>query len=64
MKGPAQVHYDAMLRVMKYCVDACDRGLVLEPDTTWDGSKDFAFTISGRSDSDYATKCEDTRKSV
>lgn len=63
MKAPSQVHYDAMLRVMKYCVETPNRGLTLKPEGKWDGSRDFLFTISGRSDSDYA-KCEDTRKSV
>jgi hypothetical protein len=63
MKGPAQVHHDAMLHIMKYCVETCNQGLVLEPNTKWAGSRDFEFTLSGRSDSDYA-KCETTRKSV
>ena len=52
-----------MLRVMKYCVDTPNRGLTLKPEGTWDGSKDYAFVISGRSDSDYA-KCPTTRRSA
>ena len=35
MKGPTQVHFDAMLRVMKYCVDTPERGLTLKPDGNW-----------------------------
>ncbi len=32
MTHPTQVHFDAMLRVMKYCVDTPDRGLTLKPE--------------------------------
>ena len=49
-----QVHYDAMLRMMKYVDDTSDRGLVLNPTKKWDGNKEHEFIISGRSDSDYA----------
>ena len=31
MTSVAQVHYDAMLRMMKYVDDTSDRGLVLNP---------------------------------
>ncbi len=47
-----QVHYDAMLRMMKYVDDTSDRGLVLNPTRKWDGNKEHEFIISGRSDSD------------
>ena len=48
-------HFEAMLRVMKYCVGTADRGLVLKPEGEWDGKPDsIEFVISGRSDSDYA----------
>lgn len=63
MKSPTQVHYNAMLRVMKYCVETPNRGLTLEPEGEWDGSNKYLFTVSGRSDSDYA-KCQVTRKSI
>ena len=49
-----QVHFDAMLRVMKYCVDTLERGLTLKPDGNWDGKKGYPFVISGKLDSDYA----------
>ena len=38
-----------------------NRGLVLSPDTLWDGSKTFKFKIHGRSDSDYAGNTDDRR---
>ncbi len=58
-----QVHYDAMLRMMKYVDDRSDRGLVLNPTQKWNGSKEHEFVISGRSDSDYA-KDTQTQKSI
>ncbi len=39
---------------MKYCVGTPKRGLMIEPTEFWDGDKKFEFTISGRSDSDFA----------
>ena len=53
----------AMLKVMKYCVDTPDRGLFLNPDTFWDGSQDFEFTITGKSDSEFA-RDKITRRTV
>ena len=32
---------------------------MLSPDTVWNGSKEFKFTIHGRSDSDYAGNKDD-----
>ena len=52
-----------MHRMMRHCVDTKDEGLVLKPNCSWNGEKDFKFTVSGRSDSNYAT-CPDTRRSV
>ena len=63
MKEPRQVHFDAMLRVMKYCIDTPNRGLTLKPEGEWNGSRDYLFEISSKSDSDYA-KCPTTRKSI
>ena len=63
MKKLTQVHFDAMLWVMKYCVDTPKHGLMLKPKGRWDGSKNYHFAFSGKSDSDYA-KCCKTRKSV
>jgi hypothetical protein len=54
MTCATQVHYDAMLRVMKYVDDMSDRGCVLNLTRKWNGSKEHEFIISGRSDSDYA----------
>jgi len=58
-----QVHYDAMLRMMKYVDDTNAIGLVLNPTRNWDGNKEHEFIISSRSDSDYA-KDTQTRKSI
>ena len=56
-------HLKAMYRAMTYCVGTPDRGFTLRPKDTWDGSKDFKFTVEGLSDSDYA-KDPITRHSV
>ena len=34
---------------------------MLSPDTVWNGSKEFEFTIHGRSDLDYAGNTDDRR---
>jgi hypothetical protein len=47
MTCATQVHYDAMLRMMKYVDDTSDRGLVLNPTRKWNGSKEHEFIISG-----------------
>ncbi len=63
MTKAGEEHFEAMLRVMKYCACTADRGLVLKPDGIWDGNPDtFEFVISGQSDSDYAK--EELHKSV
>ena len=54
---------NAMHGVMEYIVGTPNRGVTLKPECTWDGSKNFKFRISGRSDTDYA-KDPDTRRSV
>ena len=61
--GASLAHKKAMQTVMKYVVGTPERGLLLKPEGTWDGTKNHEFVISGRSDSDHA-KCPDTRKSV
>jgi hypothetical protein len=63
MTHATQVHYDRMLRVMKYVDDTSDRGLVLNPTQKWNGSKDHEFIISGQSDSNYAKDLQ-MRKSI
>ncbi|KAL7571522.1 hypothetical protein ACA910_020941 [Epithemia clementina (nom. ined.)] len=52
-----------MRRCMRYCTETAERGRVLKPNCSWDGSPDFEFTISGRSDSDFA-KDPERRRSV
>ena len=51
----------ALDHLMRHVVATPNRGLVLAPDTIWDGSMDFEFTIHGRSDSDYAANTDDRR---
>jgi len=63
MTKATQVHYDAMLRMMKYVDDMSDRRLVLNPTRKWDGNKEHEFIISGRSNSNY-TKDTQTQKSI
>ena len=59
-----QIHYKAMIRIMKYCIDTPNRGWTLKPNKIWNGKdKEVEFRISGESDSNYAT-CVDTRRSV
>ena len=47
MTRATQVHYDAMLRMMKYVYDTSERGLVLNPMQKWDENKEHEFIISG-----------------
>ena len=42
----------AMHRVMEHCVGTPTRGVTLQPEGSWDGTKDYNFIISGQSDSD------------
>ena len=54
-------HIEAMHCVMVFCVQTHNHGATVKPTCTWDGTKDFKFTIVGMSDSEYATNPE-TRK--
>jgi hypothetical protein len=63
LQTPNQVHFDAMIRIMDFCLSTADRGRIIAPVDCWDGSKDFEFTVSGASDAAY-NQCPDTRKSV
>jgi hypothetical protein len=56
-------HVMAMYRVMKYCRNTTERGLLLKPTVRWDGSPMLLFEITGYSDSDWA-KDPITRRSV
>jgi hypothetical protein len=44
----------AMYRVMKYCRNTPERGLLLKPTMRWDGSPMLLFEITGYSDLDWA----------
>ena len=61
MAVPRMAHMKALLSMMKYIVATKNRGLVLSPDTLWNGNKSFHFRIHGRSDSDYAANTDDRR---
>jgi hypothetical protein len=58
-------HMKAMKRVMTYCVNTRDYGMLINPKGEWNGKIDNNqfFEICGISDSDYA-KDTATRKSV
>ena len=61
MCAPRLAHEKAMHHLFRHVIATKNRGLVLAPDTIWDGNKDFEFRIHGRSDSDYAANTDDRR---
>jgi hypothetical protein len=63
LQAPTLVHYDAMIRIMDYCLSTASRGQRIAPVDRWDGSKEFKFTVSGTLDAAY-NQCLSTRKSV
>ena len=63
MKTSAYAHLKMMYQIMNYCVTTPNRGLLLKPQGTWNGDKDFEFKIDGYADANYATNIEN-RKSV
>jgi hypothetical protein len=63
MSGATLAHMKALIRVMHYCHDTPEQGLLLKPKRKWNGDPSFEFIITGYSDSDYA-KDTDTRRSV
>jgi hypothetical protein len=63
MGCPTKTHMKALDRAMSYIVQTPDRGLVLQPDTGWDGFAEHEFVIVGRCDASYHT-CPDTGRSV
>ena len=63
MTGATLADMKEMYRTMKYCAGTPNRGLLLKPNAKWDGSPNFVFEVSGRSDSDYA-KDPERRRSV
>jgi hypothetical protein len=62
MTGATTSHLKAMYRVMTYCVGTKEMGLTLKPDCKWDGDPNFVLTLSGKSDSTYAS--DEDAKSV
>jgi hypothetical protein len=63
MMAPTKAHYWAMIQVMEYCMTTANRGRKIAARDQWDGTKDFEFTVTGKSDSTYS-QCPETRKSV
>lgn len=61
MQKPQEIHMPALTRLAHYIVSTPEHGLVLHPNRTWDGSKDFKFQIGARSDSNYASNTDDKR---
>jgi hypothetical protein len=63
LKTPTQNHYNAMKTIMEYCISTAGRGRKIEPLQQWDGSTEFEFVVSSKSDSTY-NQCPETRRSV
>ena len=57
----SKAHGKALHTMMRYMVATKNRGLVLSPDTLWDGSKKFKFKIHVRSDSTVSGNKDDRR---
>jgi hypothetical protein len=62
MTGATTSHLKAMYRVMTFYVGTKETGLTQKPDCKWDGDPNFVFTLSGKSDSTYAS--DEDAKSV
>jgi len=59
-----RAHVVALDRVMEYCLNTKDRGMVIKPEGNWNSKKDgIRMKVEGYSDSDYA-KDLDGRRSV
>ena len=53
---PSLAHYKAMLRVMKFCWQTKNEGLMIDSNKRWDGvNKNYLFDITGESDSTFAS---------
>jgi Reverse transcriptase (RNA-dependent DNA polymerase) len=63
MQAPTKKHYEAMIRVMAFCIATPERGHEIEPDCKWDGTREFEFQVSSKSNLTY-NQCPETRKSV
>jgi hypothetical protein len=63
MTQATEESYEAMQRVMAYCVATPSRGLLLAPEGQWSSREDEELIIKGMSDTTYASDY-DTRHSV
>jgi Reverse transcriptase (RNA-dependent DNA polymerase) len=54
-------HLKAMHRALHFVAGTPDRGLILKPYGSWDGSPNYEFVISGEADANYATHIEGRR---
>ena len=43
---------------MQHVLNTRDHGVIMQPDTDWDGNKTFSFIVEGISDSGDATEPE------
>ena len=43
---------------MQHVLNTPDHGVIMQPDTDWDGNKTFSFIVDGISDSGDATEPE------
>ena len=51
-------NYKAMEQVMQHVLSTPSRGVIMQPNMDWNGSKAFLFTVDGISDSGDATEPE------
>jgi Reverse transcriptase (RNA-dependent DNA polymerase) len=63
MTQATEESYEAMQRVMAYCVATPSRGLLLAPEGQWSGCEDEELIFKGMSNTTYASDY-DTRRSV
>jgi hypothetical protein len=63
MTQATEESFKSMQRVMKYCVDTPNRGLLLAPTGEWSGKDTDLLIVKGMSDTTYASD-PDTRHSV
>ena len=62
MTEARESHDRHLQRIMTYCIDIRDRGLMIAPKAVWDSTWGFILVISGMSDSKYVK--EESRHSV
>ena len=54
LKKANRSHVPAMYHLFHHMLATKERGLVIEPNKSWDGSLDFLFEITGMSDANFA----------